>query len=255
MARANESAPCSSAASMRRESAAVRKVISRMSAMDSSSSNRLSFRTLGATRAEGEERAPQQTEDCPGTAGIMMKSVSELTSSALSLTSTAAEQFPHPRCTGLKPAHREFGMTIRIVRVGLSQIRKLRRFPRFSQNDLEIHLLPTAINRQGDRIAGVVLLQNVRDFHGILHFLTVDGHNQIAADQDRPKAQAGALGPGLQSGAFGGAASIHPLNEQTGGRAENKLFCDPRSARQGLNSPPRAGHPPPPYPILWDGLG
>src|SRR5258708_26210582 len=210
MARANESAPCSSAASMRRESAAVRKVISRMSAMDSSSSNRLSFRTLGATRAEGEERAPQQTEDCPGTAGIMMKSVSELTSSALSLTSTAAEQFPHARCAGLKPAHREFGMTISIVRVGLSQIRKLRRFPRFSQNDLEIHLLPTAIDRQGDRIAGVVLLQNVRDFHGILHFLTVDGHNQIAADQDRPKAQAGPLRPGLPSAAFGGASSIPP---------------------------------------------
>src|SRR5258708_35168034 len=248
MARANESAPCSSAASMRRESAAVRKVISRMSAMDSSSSNRLSFRTLGATRAEGEERAPQQTEDCPGTAGIMMKSVSELTSSALSLTSTAAEQFPHPRCTGLKPAHREVGMTISIVRVGLSQIRKLRRFPRFSQNDLEIHLLPTAINRQGDRIAGVVLLQNVRDFHGILHFLTVDGHNQIAADQDRPKAQAGALGPGLQSGAFGGAASVDPLDPPTEVPAQIKPFGRLRPARQGFISPPSRCPPPHPFP-------
>jgi len=85
--------------------------------------------------------------------------------------------------------------------------------PCIVQRHFEVHLLASAKDGDGDRIACVFRVHRLRQVLRAGDLLAVEGHNQVAAQHHRIVALVSALGASVQAGFFGRAARQHALDQ------------------------------------------
>ena len=96
--------------------------------------------------------------------------------------------------------------------------------PPFSKDQFESDLLFPAIERDADGVSSLVLINEVVDVLRIGDLLAVDGHNQIATEQDRRVADVSLLVAAVNAGALGRSATDDRLYEDTGYGGKSHLL-------------------------------